>query len=97
MSILSVFDARHILRRRSLAVLALALSPVAASLAAEWPERAVRIVVPFGAGGSTDALARTVAAKLSEQTRQPVVIDNRAGAAGSIGALMYFLVRPLFS
>ena len=86
MKLSRVWTARRALAQRTLGVLALAMLPVLDGLASEWPERPVRIVVPFGAGGSTDALARIVGAKLSEQTRQPVVIDNRAGAAGSIGA-----------
>ncbi len=65
------------------AVCALMGSPV---LAAEWPDRPLRIVVPFGAGGSTDALARILGEKLTAAVGQPVVIENRAGAAGAIGA-----------
>lgn len=56
------------------------------ALAAEWPDRPLRIVVPFGAGGSTDALARILGEKLTAAVGQPVVIENRAGAAGAIGA-----------
>src|SRR5512147_153861 len=51
-----------------------------------YPAKAVRIVVPFPAGGGVDATARIVAQKLSQQLGQPVTIDNRAGAAGTIGA-----------
>lgn len=54
--------------------------------AADWPDRPIRIVVPFGAGGSTDALARILGEKLGASTGQAVVIENRAGAAGAIGA-----------
>ena len=67
-------------------VLLSALLAPAQAQNASWPERPLRLIVPFGAGGSTDALARIVGEKLSVALKQPVVIDNRAGAAGSIGA-----------
>jgi tripartite-type tricarboxylate transporter receptor subunit TctC len=51
-----------------------------------YPTRLVRMIVPFPAGGTADALPRIVAEKLAEQWRQPVIIDNRAGAGGNIGA-----------
>ncbi len=53
--------------------------------AAAFPDRAVRIVVPFPAGGSNDVIARIVGQRLSEIWKQPVVIENRAGAGGNIG------------
>src|SRR5688572_13626404 len=59
---------------------------VSSAPAQSYPARPVRIVVPFPAGGGVDATARTVGQKLSEQIGQPVVIDNRPGAAGTIGA-----------
>lgn len=52
---------------------------------ANWPEKPVRIIVPFAAGGGTDALARPWADKLSQAFRQQFVIDNRGGASGLIG------------
>jgi tripartite-type tricarboxylate transporter receptor subunit TctC len=61
-----------------------ALAAAADAAAQSWPARQVRIVLPFGAGGSTDAIARTLGQKLSESFAQPVVIDNRPGAAGAI-------------
>ena len=51
-----------------------------------WPERPIRLVVPFPAGSSTDIIARIVAQKLSHRLGPQVVIENRAGASGNIGA-----------
>ena len=53
---------------------------------AAWPTRPVRVVVPFAAGGSTDIVARILAARLSESFGQQFIIDNRAGAGGSVGS-----------
>src|SRR5690349_17175127 len=51
-----------------------------------YPNKPVKVIVPFTPGSATDILARTIGQKLSEQWGQPVVIENRAGAGGSIGA-----------
>jgi len=71
---------------RILAVLALGLLPASTAYAQGYPNKPVRIVVPFTAGSATDILARTIGQKLSELWGQPVVIDNRPGAGGTIGA-----------
>jgi tripartite-type tricarboxylate transporter receptor subunit TctC len=60
----------------------------------EWPQKAVRIIVPFPAGGSADLIPRIVADKLSAQWGQPVIVDNRPGAAGNIGADFVFKSEP---
>src|ERR1043166_2940085 len=51
----------------------------------DWPNRPVRIIVPFGAGGSGDTLARVVAEHLSATFKQQFVVENRTGAGGMIG------------
>lgn len=71
-------------RTRRLAALALALSGVTAQAA--YPERTVTLVVPFTPGSGSDIIARIVAPKLSERWKQPVIVDNKPGASGNIGA-----------
>jgi len=56
------------------------------AFAQNWPSRPIRIIVPYAAGGATDVFARLVASKLQEQLGTPVVVENRAGAGGNIGA-----------
>ena len=55
-----------------------------------WPQKPVRIVVPFPGGGSNDALCRIVGEKLSATWNQPVIVDNRPGAGGNVGAEIVF-------
>lgn len=62
--------------------------------AQEWPQKTVRIVVPFPAGGSADLLPRIVGEKLAEKWGQPVIIENRPGAAGNIGATAVYNAEP---
>jgi len=76
-----------IFRRLAVATFAtLALAGALPAAQAAYPERALRIVVPFSPGGATDMLARTIAQKLQESWGQSVVVDNRPGAGGNIGA-----------
>jgi tripartite-type tricarboxylate transporter receptor subunit TctC len=75
----------RLLAHTALAVLALAtIAP--ASAQTNYPERNVTVIVPFPAGGASDMTARLIVPKLSEQMKQPVVIDNRGGANGALGA-----------
>jgi tripartite-type tricarboxylate transporter receptor subunit TctC len=67
------------------AAAALALGAGAAQ-AQNWPSKAVTIVVPFPAGGTTDVLARAIATKLSPAIGQPVIVDNKPGAGATLGA-----------
>ncbi|OJW82560.1 MAG: ABC transporter substrate-binding protein [Alicycliphilus sp. 69-12] len=72
--------------------LALAAAPLLAGVAGgaqaqgAWPDKMIKLVVPFPAGGPTDTASRIVGQKLAERLKQPVVVDNRPGASGSIAA-----------
>ncbi len=75
-------------RRTAIACLAgasLALAGIAPA-AAQWPEKPITLVVPFASGGTTDIIARTIGMKMGESLHQPVVVDNRPGAGGTLGA-----------
>ena len=75
------------------AVLLLAASALPAA-AQVWPDRPVKIIVPFGAGGSGDTLARVVAEHLSATFKQQFVVENRTGAGGAIGAAAIASAAP---
>ena len=66
----------------------------ATAQAQTYPTRPLRVVVPFVAGGTTDIFARMVAQHLNEAWKQPVIIDNRAGAAGNIGTELVAKATP---
>lgn len=68
------------------AVLGLALALAAGAARAEFPDRPLRLIVPFAAGGGVDALARPLAQELSAVLKQAVVVENRASATGQLGA-----------
>ncbi|HQZ46197.1 MAG TPA: tripartite tricarboxylate transporter substrate binding protein [Usitatibacteraceae bacterium] len=67
-------------------VFALAASLALAAQAQDWPSKSLRAIVPFPAGGGVDFVTRTVAQRLSEVLKQSVIVENRTGASGTIGA-----------
>jgi tripartite-type tricarboxylate transporter receptor subunit TctC len=75
-------------RRIALAAIAAAstLAFAGAALAQAWPAKPLKIIVPYPPGGTSDILARAVGQKLSEQYGQPVIVENKPGATGNIGA-----------
>ena len=78
-------------------LLALVLAGSIATVQAQtekWPDKPVRVVVPFAAGGSTDIIARVLTARLAQEFGQQFIVDNRAGAGGSIGADIAMRANP---
>jgi tripartite-type tricarboxylate transporter receptor subunit TctC len=67
-------------------VLSLASAALPAIGQDKWPSKPITAVVPFPPGGSTDAIARAIGSKLQQQLGQPIIVENRAGATGAIGA-----------
>lgn len=80
--------------KRSLLLVVLAFLPPPDAMAQDFPSRAIRIIVPNPPGGAGDISARLIGQKLSESLRQPVVIENQAGASGSIGMNMLKRAAP---
>jgi tripartite-type tricarboxylate transporter receptor subunit TctC len=78
-------------------ITALALSLCAVALpasAADYPDHAIKMIVPFAAGGGTDVLARTIAQNLNSKWGQPVVVENQPGASGAIGTRVVMKAPP---
>lgn len=74
--------------------LQLAMLPAAQAQAQQWPTRPIRLIVPFPPGGGTDAFARPLAKVLSQNLSQQVLIDNRGGAGGTLGAELAAKAAP---
>ena len=80
------FHRRALVSAAAVAALGLALPGITAAQAPAYPAKAITFVVPFAAGSATDQLARAIGQAISTETKQPVVIENKAGASGMIAA-----------
>lgn len=74
--------------------LALAATIMGGAAAQEWPSRAIKYIVPFGAGGSTDALSRALTERLQQRLGQPLVVENIGGVGGTIGMTRLARAEP---
>jgi tripartite-type tricarboxylate transporter receptor subunit TctC len=77
-----------------LTFLALALGAAPGARAASWPERPLRLIVPFTAGSSSDTIARIIAAKMSDRLGQQIVVDNRVGGSTIVGTQLVAKAAP---
>ncbi len=79
---------------RKLLLTVVCLFAAASSAKADWPEKPITLVVGFGAGGTTDVVARAVGEIVSKKLGQPVVVENRAGAGGAVASTALTKMRP---
>lgn len=81
--------------RTKVSSLLMGLAIAGSAQAAGFPDKAINVVVPFPAGGSTDAIARAIGPKVSAKLGQPWVVDNRPGATGALGGGWSSAQRPM--
>src|SRR6185295_14033763 len=85
--LMTFWNSMHV-RWLTAALVAVALSVAAAPVRAEdYPSRPITLIVPFPPGGSSDIVMRLVAHKVAEGIKQPIIIENRSGAAGNVAAM----------
>jgi tripartite-type tricarboxylate transporter receptor subunit TctC len=89
-----VKTARRTLSVAVAAMVSLLLQPASSNAQAPWPQKPVTVIVPFGAGGNTDVLARIFAERMSAKFGQQFVIENRAGQGGSLGIAQMVKAPP---
>ena len=77
-----------------LALLLSAMPSAALAQSAPWPSKPIRVIVPFAAGSGTDTIARAVTERLAKQLGQPMIIENRPGAGGTIGSAALAHAEP---
>jgi tripartite-type tricarboxylate transporter receptor subunit TctC len=82
------------MRRRHYLALGLLLVSAGLAHADSWPAKPIRAIIPFGAGSATDVIPRVVFEQLSSQLGQPIVVENRGGAGGTIGSLAVARAEP---
>jgi tripartite-type tricarboxylate transporter receptor subunit TctC len=83
-----------VIRRRTSLFCSLAIALLPAAALAQYPDKPIRLVVPYAPGGTTDIMARTLQEPLSKALGQPVIVDNKAGAAGAIGTAQVAHAAP---
>ena len=81
-----IINRRTLLRGAAVAMLLVAAPCIAQAPASTWPNKPIRYIVPFAPGGTTDILARTIGERLGAALGQPIVVENKPGQGGSIGA-----------
>src|SRR3954452_21312349 len=75
-------------------ILLIALSASGGAAAQDWPTRPIRAIIPFTAGSGSDIVGRTVLEQISKQIGQPIIVENRVGAGGTIGTAAVAKAEP---